>query len=106
MGRKGVFQQDNAPIHMAKLNSKIFKDLKIKVQDWPAQSPDLNPIENIWRKIKFDLSSKNSKNKNDLKKNLIECYNSIDLSFCQKLIDSMPKRCRAVIDNFGYSTKY
>ena len=47
MGRKGIFQQDNAPIHTAKLNSKIFKDLKMKVLDWLAQSPDLNPIENI-----------------------------------------------------------
>ena len=68
MGRKSIFQQDNAPIHTAKSILKIFKNLKMKVLDWPAQSPDLNPIENIWRRIKFDLSSKNSKNKNDLKK--------------------------------------
>ena len=68
MGRKSIFQQDNAPIHTAKLISKIFKNLKMKVLDWPAQSPDLNPIENIWRRIKFELSSKNLKNKNDLKK--------------------------------------
>ena len=66
--RKSIFQQDNAPIHTAKSISKIFKNLKMKVLDWPAQSPDLNPIENIWRRIKFGLSSKNSKNKNDLKK--------------------------------------
>ena len=40
----------------------------MKVLDWPTQTPDLNSIENIWRKIKFDLSSKNLENKNDLKK--------------------------------------
>ena len=68
MGRKSIFQQDNAPIHTAKSILKIFKNLKMKVLNWLAQSPDLNPIENIWRRIKFELSSKNSKNKNDLKK--------------------------------------
>ena len=68
MGRKNIFQQDNAPIHTAKSILKIFKNLKMKVLDWPAQSPDLNQIENIWCGIKFELSSKNSKNKNDLKK--------------------------------------
>ena len=68
MVRKSIFQQDNAPIYTAKSILKIFKNLKMKVLDWPAQSPDLNPIENIWRRIKFELSSKNSKNKNDLKK--------------------------------------
>ena len=50
--------------------------------DQPAQSPDLNPIKNIWRKIKVDLSGRNPKNKNYLKLHLIECYNSIDLNFC------------------------
>ena len=68
MGRKSIFQQDNAPIYTAKSILKIFKNFKMKVLDWPAQSPDLNPIENIWRRIKFELSLKNSKNKNDLKK--------------------------------------
>ena len=68
MGRKSIFQQDNAPIHTAKLILKIFKNLKMKILDWPAQSPDLNLIENIWRRIKFKLSSKNLKNKSDLKK--------------------------------------
>ena len=68
MGRKSIFKQDNAPIHTAKSILKIFKNLKMKVLDWLAQSPDLNPIKNIWRRIKFELSSKNSKNKTDLKK--------------------------------------
>ena len=60
--KEHFFQQDNASIHTAKSISKIFKNLKMKVLDWPTQSPDLNSIENIWRKIKFDLSSKNSEN--------------------------------------------
>ena len=51
--------------------------------DWPARIPDLNPIENIWRKIKVDLSERNRKNINDLKLHLTECYNSIGLNFCQ-----------------------
>ena len=73
----------------------------MKMLDWPAQSPDLNPIENIWRKSKVDLSGRNRKNKNDLKLLLIECYNSIDLNFCHNLIKSMPKRCKAIIKTFA-----
>ena len=74
--------------------------------DWPAQRPNINPIENIWRKIKVDLSGRNRKNKNDVILHLIECYNSIDLNFCHNLIKSMPKRYQVVIKTFGYSTKY
>ena len=78
----------------------------MKMFDWPAQSPNLISIENIWRKIKVDLSGRNPKNKNDLKLHLIECYNSIDLNFCHNLIKSMSKRCKATIKKIGYSTKY
>ncbi len=42
-----IFQQDLAPAHSAKATSTWFKDHGIPVFNWPANSPDLNPIENL-----------------------------------------------------------
>ena len=53
-----IFQQDNAPCHKAKHTMKFFSENQIKVLEWPAQSPDLNPIENIWGYIKRKLKNK------------------------------------------------
>ena len=43
-----VFQQDNAPIHVATKTKEYFEKKKIHIMEWPALSPDLNPIKNIW----------------------------------------------------------
>ena len=42
------FQQDNCPIHVSKMCKDFFKKSNVKILDWPAYSPDLNIMENIW----------------------------------------------------------
>jgi len=50
-GHNFIFQQDNVSIHTSETTFKFFKEQRFFVLDWPANSPDFTPIENLWARI-------------------------------------------------------
>ncbi len=92
-----IFQQDLAPAHTAKSTKSWLNDHDVGVLDWPANSLDLKPIENLWDIFKRKMRNKRPKNADELKATVKETWASIPPQQCHKLITSMPRRIEAVI---------
>ena len=54
--KTSIFQHDGAPCHRSKIVKKWLQDQKYDVLDWPGNSPDLNPIENLWHVVKTNCN--------------------------------------------------
>jgi transposase len=103
-----LFQQDNDPKHKSNKATSWFKDHKIQVMDWPAQSPDLNPIEHLWVHLKRQLAAYSTPPSgiNELWERTQREWEAIDTAVVQNLIESMPRRVEEVIRAKGGCTNY
>uniref|UniRef100_A0A7I4YQF3 DDE_3 domain-containing protein n=1 Tax=Haemonchus contortus TaxID=6289 RepID=A0A7I4YQF3_HAECO len=105
--RRGfIFQQDNDPKHKSKLLTKWFRDNDVPLLTWPSQSPDLNPIEHLWERLEHQVKGLRARNEHEKFLQLKTAWENIPQEEIDKLIESMPRRCQAVIDARGYATKY
>lgn len=103
-----IFQQDNAPIHKSRETMAWFESKNIEVMRWPAYSPDLNPIENLWGILsrKVYENGRQFSSIQELRGEVNRCWQEIQPMTLQSLINSMPNRIFEVIKNHGGPTKY
>uniref|UniRef100_A0AAR2LDW7 Tc1-like transposase DDE domain-containing protein n=1 Tax=Pygocentrus nattereri TaxID=42514 RepID=A0AAR2LDW7_PYGNA len=101
-----IFQQDLAPAHAAKSTKDWFTKKQLEVLAWPANSPDLNVIENLWAIVKRKIRDRKPTTLDQLKQNIATAWEAVSAETCDKLVKSMPRRLQAVIQAKGAATKY
>ncbi len=101
-----IFQQDNVTCHKSSMIMEWFDEEEVEIMEFPANSPDLNPIENLWWITKCKIYRKGPFNNTEEVWEQFETeWENIEPEICCKLIESMPKRIQAVIKSKGEPTK-
>lgn len=102
-------QEDGATCHTSRY-TKAFKEQKNirTIEYWPSNSPDLNPIENIWAIL--DQAIKPRRRPDDKKQRVIQLlkeeWEKFSIQLSHNLVESMPHRCQKVIDANGEAIDY
>ena len=103
IGDEFVFMVDNARPHCARVADQFLEENGIERMEWPARSPDCNPIENFWDNIKRKANKKvkNDTSLEEFQRILQRAWANLDQRRIQTLINSILKRCREVIEADG-----
>lgn len=107
-GKRWFFQDDNAPVHRSLLTRQWKTENNIPSISWPAQSPDINVIENTWKAVKRHVQQNISsiETRQDLIACVLKRWREMPSTYIRQLYDSIPRRIRSVIISRGYITKY
>jgi len=107
-GQEWIFQQDNAAIHTARVLLDWFSVTGINQMKWPAKSPDLNPIENLWGILirRVYENGRQYSTVGGLKAAITNEWSKITSGTLRNLINSLPNRVFQVIYKKGGHTKY
>lgn len=115
LGHDSIFMQDNAPIHTARIIQEWLEEEGIEVMGWPPYSPDLNPIENLWKRLKDEIMKRHPElatmgNGEEAMAHLIRCakeaWEFLKDELLNKLALGMQKRVTAIKEANGWYTKY
>ncbi len=101
-----VMQQDNDLKNTSKTTSEWLKKNKIKVLEWPNQSPDLNPIEMLWHDLKHSIHARKPSSVAELKQSCKEESDKNPPQRCKRLIASYRKCLITVVAAKGGTTSY
>ena len=98
--------QDNDPKHVSRLAQDFFAEKNVNWWKTPPESPDLNPIENLWHELKeYQRREVKPKTKDELVSGILEFWNTVDAK-CRKYIGHLRKVIPRVIEVNGDATGY
>ena len=99
-----VLMEDGAPVHRSVLAKEWRQRRGLEKMDWPSNSPDLNPIENVWKWLKDGIQKKFQPNNLDEMKVAVEAqWEEIPSEKLEALVATMPARMQAVVKSKGGS---
>ncbi len=101
-----LFQQDNASFHVTRDLITYLHERGVTFIEWPAWSPDLNPIENLWNDMKRRVYNRLPQTMEQMEQFVREEWHASDLSFLSRICSSMPDRLQLVLDNRGHKIDY
>jgi transposase len=97
-----VLQADNHRSHYSGQAKNYFATKGMRhTTNWPARSPDLNPIENLWAHLQLEVSKRVPANADELAKYVVEEWDKLDADFVNKYVLSFKGKCKRVWDRNG-----
>ncbi|GFS54708.1 uncharacterized protein TNCV_2749661 [Trichonephila clavipes] len=101
IGNDFILMDDNARPHRARIVEEYLEDHGLERMEWPARSPDLNPIEHLWDYLGREVAALNPppRSLHELKQGLLCVWSSLPIPVSDNLINSMGNRCRQCIQS-------